>query len=137
MTLRRTHLPVVLILLAGCSMFGGGGGARAPRQPAPQPAAQFTNRVWRVVQSPAVPAGTLYVFLSDNTMLVTPPAATAPMLGRWHSAGGGLVLIEEGFRFPADIIELGAERFAIRIHRGGTTIDVLMVPARDLTPPAP
>ena len=132
----RFALAVLLVVVsAGCSMFGGG--ARAPRQTTPQPPVQFVNRVWRVVDSAGVPAGTLYVFLSDNTLLVTPPAASAPLLGRWHAAAGGLVLIEEGVRFPADIVELGEERFVIRVHREGTTTDVAMVPARDLTPPTP
>ena len=126
---------IAQLLASGCGMFGGG--SRAPRQAPPQPPVEFTNRVWRVAQSTGVPVGTLYVFLSDNTMLITPPAATTPVLGRWHSAAGGLVLIEEGFRFPADIVELGQERFVIRVHREGSSVDIAMVPARDLTPPAP
>lgn len=139
MNIRRTALTAAVIaghlLLAGC----GSSRPRVPREAPPQPPAEFTNRVWRVVESNGVPAGTLYVFLSDNTMLVTPPGAARPVLGRWHSAGGGLALIEEGFRYAADIVELGTERFVIRIHRAGTSVDVTMAPARDirLTPPAP
>jgi hypothetical protein len=130
--IRLLVTPAIIVLLLAC-----GSGAPQPGQPAPQPAAEFVNRVWRVTEPAGVAAGTLYVFLSDNTLLITPPAATAPRLGRWHSAGGGLVLIEEGFRYPADIVELGDERFVIRVHRGGASVDVGMVPARDLSPAPP
>ena len=133
MTFSRSALLIVTaILLTGCGMFGGAGG-RSATAPAPQPP-PFMNRVWRVVEATDVPVGTYYAFLSDNTMLVTRPGAVTPALGRWHFAGGGLVLIEEGYRYPADILEWGAEQFAIRLHRRDGTADLVMVPA---TSPAP
>ncbi|HUP45220.1 MAG TPA: hypothetical protein VM779_06875 [Thermoanaerobaculia bacterium] len=128
MTLSRPAAAALLLLLvAGCGMFGGGRrGAPAPR---PEPPS-FLNRVWRVVEAKDIAVGTYYVFLSDNTLLITPPGATTPRLGRWHFAAGGLAVIEEGYRYPADILEAGEERFAIRIHRGDESEDVVMVGVR-------
>lgn len=130
---RLAALALLLLMTAGCGMFGGGGGR--PRTPSPTTPTisldVFANRVWRVVQAVDVPLGTLYVFLSDNTLLVTVPDAATPALGRWHFAGGGLVLIEGGFRFPADIVDAGQERFVIRVHRPGGPVDIVMTPARE------
>ena len=138
MKFRSTLIVLALtapLLVSACGAFGGGGATQRPS--APLVTEVFTNRVWRVSESTEVPSGTLYVFLSDNTMLITPPGAAAPVLGRWHAAGGGLVLIEEGFRFATDIVEMGEERFVIRVHREGSSVDIAMVPARDLTSRAP
>lgn len=133
MTIRSAAaLSLVLMFSAACGMLGGGA-ASEPRPAAPPPE-PFIDRVWRVVDAPPeVPAGTLYVFLSDNSMLVTPSGGTTPILGRWHEAGGGLVLIEAGFRFPADILEQGRDRFAIRIRRAGRLVDVKMELATAVT----
>lgn len=138
MTVSRS-IPLILaaLLCGGCGMFGGGGGA-AKREPAPAPEPPpFMNRVWRVVEATDVPVGTYYAFLSDNTMLVTRPGAVTPVLGRWHFAGGGLVLIEEGYRYPVDILEWGEERFSLRFHRRDGTADVVMVPAREISASSP
>ncbi|HUP50281.1 MAG TPA: hypothetical protein VNA04_16005 [Thermoanaerobaculia bacterium] len=124
---RLVLLALLLLVSSGCGMVAG---PARTTLPAPQPP-PFSDRVWRVVEARDVPPGTLYVFLSDNTLLVTPANGSEPLLGRWHHAGGGLVVIEAGYRFPADILELGPERFAIRLHRPGGAADIRMVPARD------
>ena len=128
MTARRlAPLSLALMLVAGCGMFGGGSAASTAE---PLPPAPFVNRVWAVVEGPSdIPAGTLYAFLTDNSLLVAAPGAARPRLGRWHYAGGGLVLIENGFRYPADILEQGPDRFAIRIHRDAGLVDVIFAPA--------
>ena len=122
----RALLVFGMTALLGCGMFGGGGKTKPAPEPEPP---QFLNRVWRVTESTAavVAVGTYYTLLADNTLLVTPPGATEPNLGRWHFAGGGLVLIEAGYRYPTDILESGADRFALRIHRPAGVVDVRMV----------
>ena len=82
---------VLALTTAGCGMFGGGAQKAPKADPAPPP---FINRVWQVVDAADIARGTYYVFVSDNTLLVTAPGAPKPVLGRWHFAGGGLVLIE-------------------------------------------
>ena len=120
-------LSLTLFLIAGCGMFGGGSGDSAPE---PLPPAPFVNRVWQVIEGPPdIQAGTLYAFLTDNSLLITVPGATTPRRARWHGAGGGLVLIEEGLRYPTDILEQGPDRFAIRIHRKPAHVDVTFAPA--------
>jgi hypothetical protein len=106
---------------------GTSGGATAAKPSKPEPAAPtFLNRVWQVVEASDIALGTYYVFLSDNTLLVTAPGAATPTLGRWHFAGGGVVIIEGGYRYPADILEASAERLALRLHRPGGAVDVRM-----------
>ena len=122
---RRLALAALLALM--CIRCGATGGASAAKPAKPEPAPpSFLNRVWEVVEAPDIAAGTYYVFLSDNTLLVTAPGAATPTLGRWHFAGGGMVIIEGGYRYPADILEQGEDRFAIRLHRPGGAVDVRM-----------
>src|SRR5687767_8125017 len=126
---RRLAFAALLALMSvGCGMVGGATAAK-PAKPAPAPPS-FLNRVWQVVEAPDIAAGTYYVFLSDNTLLVTAPGAATPTLGRWHFAGGGVVIIEGGYRYPADILEAGADRLALRLHRPGGAVDVRMEAVR-------
>ena len=126
---RRFVLAALLILgSVGCGTSRGTTAAQ-PAKPAPAPPS-FLNRVWQVVDAPDIAAGTYYVFLSDNTLLVTAPGAATPTLGRWHFAGGGMVIIEGGYRYPADILEASADRLALRIHRPGGAVDVRMAAVR-------
>ena len=119
---RVAFAALLALLSVGCGMSGGATAAKAPHTEAAPP--PFFNRVWQVVEATDIAAGTYYVFLSDNTLLVTAPGAATPTLGRWHFAGGGMVIIEGGYRYPADILEAGAERFALRLHRPGGAVDV-------------
>ena len=121
------HSGLLLTTLFALAIIGCAGGSAEPKAPKPQPVPPpFLNRVWQVVEAADIPAGTYYAFLSDNSLLVTAPGASAPKLGRWHFAGGGLVLIEDGYRYPADILEVGPERFSLRLHRPGGAVDVRM-----------
>ena len=42
----------------------------------------FVNKVWAVRESPGVAPGTLYVFLSEGTLVITSPNSR-PALGKW------------------------------------------------------
>ena len=101
----------------------------APAQPA-QPAAgpRFVNRVWTVESSTAVAPGTLYVFLSEGTLVIASPNAK-PMLGSWKKSGDGLVMVEESISYPTDILKLDGSSFVIRSHNPGTHVDISIVPA--------
>lgn len=130
-----THVrlaPVLLLLLllgaSSCSMLGlTGGGKKTP--PAGPAVPAFVNRVWRVVEPSPLPAGTLYVFLVDNTLLITPPNGT-PRVDRWLMANGQLVVIQAGLRYPTDVIELTDTRFVIRQHKDAESVTIPMVLAR-------
>lgn len=101
----------------------------APVQPA-QPAAgpRFVNRVWTVESSTAVAPGTLYVFLSEGTLVIASPNAK-PMLGSWKKSGDGLIMVEESISYPTDILKLDGSSFVIRSHNPGTPVDISLVPA--------
>jgi len=101
-----------------------------PPAAAPPPAERpgFVNRVWRVERSTAVSPGTLYVFLSDGTLVVASPNGK-PSLGTWKREVGKLTMVEEGITYAVDILRLDAGRFAIRSHNPGEPVDIEMVPA--------
>ena len=108
------------LLLAGCP--------RPAAAPAPRAAVGFVNRVWRVEKSSGVSPDTMYVFLSDGTLVVTSPQGKAS-LGTWKSQAGKLTMVEESLSYPVDILRLDADRFTIRSHNPGEPVDIEMVPA--------
>jgi hypothetical protein len=108
------------LVLAACSREGDG---RAPG---------FANRVWQVTASSGVAPGTLYVFLSEGTLLVASPKGK-PALGTWKYEGGGLTMVEEGIPYKTDVLHLSATEFKIRSNNPGQPVEISLVPA--LSPP--
>ena len=108
---------VAILALSGCNRPGPATAnssatapvaAAIPATPATQackPAAPFLNRVWRVRESSAVAPGTLYVFLSDGTLLVA-AEKQKPSFWRWTYVDGALTMIEESVAYPTDILTL-------------------------------
>ena len=126
---------VLVFLLTGCSKPSAapapvGPAASATTPVSAQPAAKpgFVNRVWTVESSTAVAPGTLYVFLSEGTLVIASPNAK-PMLGSWKKSGDGLVMVEESISYPTDILKLDGSSFVIRSHNPGTPVDISLVPA--------
>ena len=120
---RKLLLVAGALALAGCAR-------PAASPPAPSAAAPvgFVNRVWKVQRSSSVSPETLYVFLSDGTLVITSPRGR-PSLGTWKSEGGKLTMVEEGLSYPVDVLALDAGRFSIRSHNPGEPVDIEMVPA--------
>ncbi|MBA2351368.1 MAG: lipocalin family protein [Pseudomonadota bacterium] len=115
------------LALTGCSwqsvrpeqaLDGAGGGA-----------VSFVNRVWQVENSSGVAPGTLYVFLSEGTLLIT-SANSTPLLGTWKYEGGELTMVEEGRPYKTDILQLSADEFRIRSNNPGEPVEVRLVPAK-------
>jgi hypothetical protein len=124
-----------LALALGCSRPPAPGAAvdasaGAPRTPA------FVDRVWSVERSTSVAPGTLYVFLSDGTLVIT-SSESEPMLGSWSRSETGLVMVEESVPYRVDILELEAGRFVIRSHNPGEPVDITLVPAATEGGPRP
>lgn len=88
----------------------------------------FVNKVWQVSSSSSAATGTLYVFLSEGTLLITSPN-TKPLLGRWKHEGGELFMIEEGIPYKTDILRLSADQFSIRSNNPGDPVEITLVPA--------
>lgn len=97
----------------------------------------FANKVWQVRDSSAVAPGTLYVFLSEGTLLITSPHSE-PLLGTWKEDDGALTMVEEGVSYKVEILHLGPEEFRIRSHNPGQAVEITLVPAgANTASPAP
>jgi len=99
--------------------------APAPSAPAPVAAAPaFAGKVWRVVESGGVAAGTRYAFLPDGALVITAPDGSPPGYGKWTWANGKLTIEEEGIAYPTDVVRVDAERLELRSHNPGGTLDI-------------
>jgi hypothetical protein len=115
----------------------------APRSaPAPEADAEaeaatvsFVDRVWKVSESPGVARGTLYVFLSDGTLVIA-SRNSQPALGTWRSVGHSLTMVEEGIEYPTDVLSLTRDEFKIASQNPGGTLEITMVPADDPAAPS-
>lgn len=129
-------LVAALLVVAACDRS-------EPSLPAPAPAAEpapatspvpaeasssFVNKVWQVAESGQVAVGSLRVFLSDGTLVMTDPHSTST-LGAWRYDGGRLTIIEESREYPTDIRDLSESAFRIRMHGPGEPIELLFEPA--------
>lgn len=99
-----------------------------------QAPASFINKVWRVRESSGVAPGTLYVFLSEGTLVVTSPNSK-PALGTWKQEGGGaFTMTEEGVAYKTDVLNLSANEFKIRSNNPGRAVDTTLIPAEGSFP---
>lgn len=114
-----------LLVVGGCSTPAP---APAPQADASHDSVGFINRVWRVRSSTAVAPGTIYVFVSDGTLLITSPGNT-PAVGRWTRQGKVFTMIEEGIPYPTDILHLSRDEFRIRSHNPGQPVETTLQPA--------
>jgi hypothetical protein len=128
---------IALVLSAGLvSAACSGGAGTDERRPAEAAGAapSFVNRVWRVSKSSGVAPGTLYVFLSEGTLLITSPNSK-PALGSWKYEGGALVMVEESIPYKTDIVGLSAGELRLRSHNPGGSVEITLVPAEVAPPP--
>src|SRR5262245_61869473 len=94
----------------------------------------FVNKVWRVSSSSSVAPGTLYVFMSEGTLLITSPNSK-PALGTWKYEGEALTMVEEGIPYRVDILMLSGDALTIRRKPPGTPLATPLVPPAH--PPLP
>jgi hypothetical protein len=114
-----------ILVVAACSS------GQAPEPPAGVPAAStvsFVNKVWEVSQSSSVAPGTLYVFLSDGTLVIT-SQKSRPSLGTWKQAAGLLTMVEEGISYRVNVVKLTADEFVIISNNPGRAVEITLVPA--------
>ena len=127
-----------MLLLAGSATGACSSNAGSAEQARAESTAKptFVNKVWRVSESSAVAPGTLYVFLSEGTLLIT-SQHRKPALGSWKQEGGLLTMVEESLAYKVDILNLTDDEFRIRSHNPGGSVEIRLVPAdRDGTTPA-
>lgn len=119
----------LVTLLAACSEESI---ASHPPLPEPQAAAapvSFVNKVWRVSESAQVAPGSLYVFLSEGT-LVMASAHGSPSFGKWKQEAGELSMIEDGLAYKVRILKLTDNIFRIRSLNPGEPVEMMLVPAQ-------
>lgn len=95
----------------------------------------FVNKVWQVAESEQVTPGSLRVFLSDGTLVMSTPHAK-PAFGTWRYDGGRLTITEEGMDYPTDILALSENAFRIRMHSPGEPVEILFAQAEQVPPDA-
>jgi hypothetical protein len=120
--LERRLLILILVLLAGA------GCAKPVQVEARAGEATFVNVVWAVAESETVVKGTLYVFLSEGTLVIASPHSK-PMLGSWRREGDGLVMVEESIAYPTDFLHLDEKEFRIRSHNPAGSVEIRLVRA--------
>ena len=124
----RTLACVVTIglILSGCSEQS------TPTKNSPQDTAEsppgFVNIVWKVSESSSVAPGTLYIFLSEGTLLVASPHGK-PALGTWKDLGGVLTMGEEGIPYQVDVLGLTQDQFNIRSHNPAKPAEITLIAA--------
>ncbi len=131
---------VSLLTLTACEKK-----AEPPKPPPPAAASiaretpkaepSFVNKVWAVTDSTAVAPGSLRVFLSDGTLVMT-SVNEKPALGAWHFEDGRLIVTEEGRDYLTDILELTDKSFRIRMQNPGAPVEIAFAPAEQATPAA-
>ncbi len=127
--LKKVFCLVTMLL----SLFGCSKPPATAEQPSDEPgeiSVSFVNKVWRVSESSSVARGTLYVFLSEGTLLITSPNSK-PLLGTWKYKDGELSTVEEGLTYKVDILQLGADEFRIRSNNPGVPVEITLVPAEE------
>ncbi len=122
MKLERRSLILILVLLTGA------GCAKPVQVEARAGEATFVNVVWTVAESETVAKGTLYVFLSEGTLVIASPHGK-PMLGSWRHDGDRLVMVEESIAYPTDILHLDENEFRIRSNNPGGSVEIRLVRA--------
>jgi hypothetical protein len=137
MPVRRATLALACGILALTAMSAASQppspSAQPPNPPSQPPVLEarpdsIVNRVWVVVASPSVAAGTLYAFLGDGSLVVASTTGT-PSVGRWTLERGRLTLVEDGREYPVEMHELTATRFRIRVRNPGTPTEITLAPA--------
>jgi hypothetical protein len=103
------------------------------KEGSPAGAPGFVDKVWRVEKSSGGAVGTLYVFLSDGTLLIASATGT-PALGAWTYEGGVLTMIEEGIPYKVDILASSPEEFRIRSHNPAGSVDIALTRAKGPAP---
>src|SRR5262245_23866038 len=131
---------ISLFALAACEKKAepptpGPAAATSIARAAPKAEPSFINKVWAVSDSTAVAPGSLRVFLSDGTLVMT-SVNEKPSLGAWHYEDGRLIVTEEGRSYLTDVLELTDRSFRIRMQNPGAPVEIAFAPAEQASPAA-
>lgn len=135
--LMLTGVPVVLPLLVA-SLDAQAPAANAITTAGP-PAApvrieRLVDRVWVAEAGDGAAPGSLYVFLSDNVLVISPREGS-PSLWTWAEEVDGLVMTQRGRSTRITVVELTAERLRLRLATPKAPTEITFTAA--IKPPAP
>jgi hypothetical protein len=125
----RAVVLTTALLLSGCYRET----SREQADYAADRAVTFVDRVWRVESSSSVAPGTIYVFLSDGTLLIT-SSNSKPLLGTWSQVNGKLTMVEDGILYPTEVLHLSRDQFRIRSINPGEPVEITLVPSNGVSP---
>lgn len=133
MTKTKTFQVIALLALSfstSCARVSSGATATSAAK-TKETAVGFINRVWRVSASSLVSPSSIYVFLSDGTLLTTSPLSKAT-LSMWAYRNGSLTFVEDAHPYKVDILKLDQTEFRIRVHGQDAPFELAMAPAEQL-----
>lgn len=120
------YFVTMLLFFAGCFKPSATSEQRANEST--KVSTSFINKVWSVSKSSDVASGTLYVFLSEGTLVIASPNGE-PALGRWEDVSGELTMVEDGVSYKVDVLNLSKDEFRIRSNNPGQPAEITLVPA--------
>jgi hypothetical protein len=91
---------------------------------------RFVDKVWRITAPVGRPPGSLHVFLSDGTLLMTSCVETY-RLAQWTLDTPASMTITEDSqtRYRAEITALDDQRLELKLHLRSETVDLVMTVA--------
>ncbi len=124
----------LVFMFSGCAPQPAAEAPPAATSTSPTPAAPaaeptFVDRTWQVASSPQIQPGAHYTFYSDGRLEIT-STGNQPLIGAWARTDSGLTMTEEGITYPVDVLELTADRFRIRMHNPGESVEIVFVPMK-------
>jgi hypothetical protein len=84
---------------------------------------RLVDVVWKVQTSTSVARGTLYVFLSEGTLVITRPG-DVPMMGNWTQTPDGLTMLEQGISYRTEVLSLTHDALHLRSYNPGPPVDI-------------
>lgn len=124
----RLVLLAIGLSFAACSREPPADTTQTPA-PASEPSPpSFVDTVWRVSASSTVAPGTLYVFLSEGTLVIA-SRGNKPSFGTWTNEDGRLTMVEEGIPYKVDVLSLTEREFRIRSHNPGEPVEITLARA--------
>lgn len=124
---------LVVLALALCACSSGPRSdapdqtAQAPTIPARSLETRLSNKVWLVSQPTDRAPGSMYIFLSDGTLMMTSCVETY-RLATWRSEGQGRLLVTEdpGTSYQVNVLEVAERDLRLRFELRNDTFELTL-----------
>lgn len=95
-------------------------GSDSEKESLPNQSMSLVNRVWVVKEFSDVAEGTLYIFLSEGTLIIA-SENNKPGVGSWQKTTTGLKVVEDGIAYQVDTNMIGDQLTLIYHNPAGET----------------